>query len=57
MKIINSFYNPIFSNSILKLNKIIKNNKTQMTNFIKNHQHKKIISSELNIVEEKLRSR
>lgn len=51
-------YNPYVSNAMYWNNsKIIKMNKTHLTTFIKNFQHKNILEEELEIIQEKIRSR
>lgn len=58
IKKFDSYYNPYVSNTIYMNNsKNIKMNKTQLTTFLKNYQHKNIIEEELNNIQEKIRSR
>lgn len=50
--------NPFLSNSVTFNNtKSVKMNKTQLTIFLKNFQHKNILENEMRIIQEKIKSR
>jgi hypothetical protein len=55
---VENLLNPFVSNSILFSNvKSIKMNKTQLTSFFKNFQHRNLLEKELEIIQQKINSR
>lgn len=47
----------MYYDSLFASNKTVKMNKSYLTTFLKNHQHKNLIEKDLEIVEQKLKSR